>query len=360
LTILSHRSTFLSWVYSLLILVGFLVAVWAVYTYALPFVVPFVIALILAEVMNPLISRLQRLPRVSRSLAVGLVLTIAVVILLVGITALTAELFADLQALIQQLPALYNTAVDLGNRYAEAFGTFHSSLPASVQALISSNMGKVQQALTAAATQLTGVVGLFTSLPNFMLNVVIAVVSTFYIARDRREIGDFLLRLFPREWRPQLRQVKQEVWTSTMGYAKAQLVVILIATIYSITALSILGVDYSVLVGILIGVADLLPLLGPGAIYLPWAAYAGFTGHLRFGIWLLVIWAIQMVIRQVIEPRIVGEQMGLHPLATLFAIYMGFQVFGAMGFVLGPIVAILLMAVIRSGLLPIFRDERPF
>lgn len=355
----SQRTVFLDWVYSLLILAGFLVVVWAIYTYALPWVLPFVIALVLGELMHPLVSRLSRLRRVSRSLAVGLVLFVALGIILFLLTALTAELVADLKSLADALPGLYDKAVVLGDRFAKAFGALHTSMPASVQSLMESGMANLQDSLKGAASKLTGVVGIFSSLPTFLLNIVIAFVATFYIARDRTEINGFLLGLFPVEWRPQIRQVKQEVWTSTIGYVKAQLMVILIATIYSVTTLSILRVPYAVLIGILVGVADVLPLLGPGTVYLPWAAYAAFTGDLKMAVILLVIFGIQAVIRQVVEPRLVGEQMGLHPLATLFAIYMGFQVFGALGVVLGPIVVTLLKSVVRSGLLPVFRQGRP-
>lgn len=356
----SQRTIFLDWVYSLLILAGFLVAVWAIYTYALPWILPFVIALVLAELMHPIVSRLSKLKRVSRSLAVGLVLCVAMGIILLGLTALTAELVSDLKALSNALPSLYTDAYLLSQRLIEMVGNLHSSLPESMQDLVQSALKQLQTSLSTTTTKLTGVLTVFYSVPSFLLNMVIAFMATFYIARDRDEINRFLLGIFPVEWRPQLRQVKQEVWTSTMGYAKAQLMVILIATIYSITVLSVLRVPYAVLMGLLVGVADVLPLLGPGAIYVPWAAYAAFTGQPKFAILLIVVWGIQAVIRQVIEPKLVGEQMGLHPLVTLFAIYMGFSVFGALGVVLGPIVITLLKAVVRSGLLPVFREERPF
>jgi sporulation integral membrane protein YtvI len=356
----SQRTIFLDWVYSLLILAGFLVAVWALYTYALPWIMPFVIALVLAELMHPLVSRLSKLKRVSRSLAVGLVLSIAMGIILILLTALTAELVSDLKALADALPGLFTEGVAISQRLTEAVGAFHTRLPESMQSLLQDGLGELQTALSGAVKQLTGVLTVFSSLPNFLLNVVIAFMATFYIARDRDEINRFLLGLFPVEWQPQIRQVKREVWTSTMGYAKAQLMVILIATIYSITVLSVLRVPYAVLIGLLVGVADVLPLLGPGAVYVPWAVYATITGNPKFAILLIVVWGIQAVIRQVIEPRLVGEQMGLHPLVTLLSIYLGFQVFGALGVVLGPIVVTLLKSVVRSGLLPVFREGRPF
>lgn len=356
----SQRTIFLDWIYSLLILAGFLVAVWGLYKFALPWVLPFAIALVLAELMHPLVSRLSKLKRVSRSLAVGVVLFIAMGIVLLALTALTAELVSDIKALADAMPSIYTDAVGLSQRLTEMVGRFHTSLPESMQELLQHALTQLQSNLSTWARQLTSLLGVFSSVPTFLLNVVIAFMATFYMARDRAEINRFLLGIFPEEWRPQLRQIKQEVWTSTMGYAKAQMMVILIATIYSITVLSVLRVPYAVLMGVLVGIADVLPLLGPGAIYVPWAAYAAFMGQTKFAIVLIVVWGIQAVIRQVIEPKLVGEQMGLHPLVTLFAIYMGFQVFGALGVVLGPIVVTLLKAVVRSGLLPVFREGRPF
>jgi sporulation integral membrane protein YtvI len=347
------------WLYSLIGLAGFLGITYVLITYGLPLVLPFVVALIVAELLDPIVSRLMFKGKVPRSLAVGVVLLFFVSLFTFAITAAVGALVSEISAAITQLPALAGYAMQIGTRFAEQFGTFNQSLPGSIQDLLAKNLGTFQTWLGGKLGGAASALSVVSSLPAFITNLFIGLIATFFIARDKREISDFLLRLFPRVWHDQLRKVKSDVWNSSMGWAKAQMMLILLTMIQTIIGLSLVGAKYAVLMGIIVGVADMLPVLGPASIYVPWIGYSFIFGNRVFGIKLLILYLIVAGIRQMLEAKVVGDQIGLHPLAILVSLYLGVQFFGGLGFVIGPLMAILLKSLIKSGLLPIFQDDPP-
>ena len=347
------------WLFSLAGLAGFLIVTYVVLTYGLPLILPFAIALVVAELINPLVERVTFRGKVPRGIAVSIVLLFFVGLLTTAVTVAIARLVAEIQGVIGQLPYLYAIGVDAGTLFAEQFSVFNASLPAAIQEMLSQNLTQLQTWAGAQLKNLGSVLGVVGSLPTFITNLLIALVATFFMSRDKREIADFLIALFPREWHDQIRTVKDEVWSSTMGWAKAQFMLILLTMIQTMIGLKLIGANYAVTMGVLVGVADLMPVLGPAAIYVPWIAYSLLFGNTIFGIKLIVLYAIVAGIRQVLEAKVVGDQIGLHPLAILVSLYLGFQFFGPLGFVVGPLMAILLKSMIKSGLLPIFQESKP-
>ncbi len=345
------------WIYSVVGLAGFLVVSWAVITYGLPLVMPFFLALLVGEFVNPIVNLLAKKAKIPRTLSVSIILLLLVAVIAVLLTVGIGYVVDEIEKLIANLPYLYAVGLDLASKFAEQFRHFHEGLPLTIQEQISENLTQLQSDLSSYLTKVADLLGVVTTLPAVLLNTLIAVIATFFIARDRDQINAFLLSLFPKEWRPGLRQVKNQVWTSAIGWGKAQLMLILLTMVESIVGLSIIGSNYAVLVGLLVGLADVMPILGPGAVFLPWAIYSFVFGSKVFGIKLLVLYGIITGVRQMLESKLVGDQIGLHPLAVLLSIYLGITFFGALGVIFGPLLAILLKAMITSGLLPIFPDE---
>ena len=345
------------WIFSVIGLAGFLLVSWALISYGIPLVFPFVFALLVAEFVNPVVNLLSKKAKIPRTLSVSVVLLLLIGVVSVLLTVGIGYLVDEIELLIANLPYLYALGMDLGSQFAEQFARFHDGLPLTIQEQLAGTLGELQEDLKTYLGTLVGSLGVVASLPSFLINSIIAVVATFLIARDRDQINAFLLSLFPVEWRPGLRQVKNQVWTSAIGWGKAQLMLIMLTMLQSIIGLSIIGSNYAVLVGILVGLVDVMPILGPGAVFIPWAVYSFIFGSKIFGIKLLVLYGILVGVRQVMESKLVGDQIGLHPLAVLLAIYLGITFFGALGVIFGPLLAILLKAMITSGLLPIFPDE---
>ena len=116
-----------------------------------------------------------------------------------------------------------------------------------------------------------------------------------------------------------------------------------------VIGLSILGAKYAFIMAIVISVVDVLPILGSGAVLVPWAIIACLSSDTPLGVGLLVLYAVTLIIRQIAEPRIVGSTLGLHPLATLAAVYLGLKLIGFAGIFIGPMVAMMLREIFFKG-----------
>ncbi|HEY8346302.1 MAG TPA: sporulation integral membrane protein YtvI [Symbiobacteriaceae bacterium] len=345
------------WVLSMLGLAAFLVVTYLLVTYALPVVAPFVIALLIAEVLDPVVSFLNRRLRLPRSLAVIIVLAAFVALFTTAVIAGISRLIHEIRVFVANLPAMYELIMFQVEQITEQLGAYYASLPAAVQEVFAQNLSYISTILQAYLTTLLGSLTVITGLSGLFWTLLVAGLATFFISRDRAMIGQFLLSLFPPAWQPKLRRVKAEVWNSTIGYAKAQMLLILLTMLQSIIGLALIGNRYAVLMGLLIGLADILPVLGPATIYVPWILFSFLFGNKIFGLKLLILYVTVAGVRQVLEPKMVGDRMGLHPLTTLFSLYVGFKFFGPLGVVIGPLTAILMKAMIQSGLLPSFQGE---
>jgi sporulation integral membrane protein YtvI len=139
------------------------------------------------------------------------------------------------------------------------------------------------------------------------------------------------------------------------GYIRAQCILMCIVSAICVTGLVILGNQYALLLGVLIAFVDALPVFGSGAFFWPWALYSIIVGNYKMAMGLAIINILVLITRQMLEPRIIGSQIGLHPVATLMSIFIGLKVFGLFGFIIGPIILVTIKALQDNGLLPAWK-----
>ncbi|NPV25958.1 MAG: sporulation integral membrane protein YtvI [Firmicutes bacterium] len=311
---------------------------------------PFIIAVFLAFFIDPLVDRIEKWSRLSRGWAVlivllsvwggiGLLLTLAVsrlireLIQLSGtISYYSSDLTSNYSSLIQQLTDIY----------------LRLNLPPEV---IPNNLGTIINALQRTLElSVRGLLRFLGTLPEVFTVLLIATLATFFISRDRDLILKTVLDWVPEAWVKETRGLGRNLSQAIAGFLRAQAILITNTALLSIVGLSILGVDYALTMGLLIGLVDLLPVLGPGTVFIPWIIWQFVSGHLAFGCGLLVLYGIIVLIRQLFEPKIVAQSIGLHPLATLFALYVGLKTMGIVGMVLGPVILVVFQAARRAGL----------
>ncbi|KUK81852.1 MAG: putative permease, partial [Pelotomaculum thermopropionicum] len=142
--------------------------------------------------------------------------------------------------------------------------------------------------------------------------------------------------------------VIREIGVAFVGYLKAQSILIFISTVISVVGLYLAGAEYALTMGLIMGFFDLIPVLGPATIYIPWAIWSFITGATGFGIKITILYVIVLLSRQFLEAKIVAANLGLHPLATLIAMYAGLKTMGLIGLILGPILLIAVQAIIKA------------
>lgn len=176
-------------------------------------------------------------------------------------------------------------------------------------------------------------------IPTALLFLITLILSAFYFSVDRDKIYSFLSSLVPKKAQSSIRTLTDGGISAAGGYIKSSLILMVITFFEMLVFLSLLGVEYSLILSVIIAIVDLLPLLGVGAVLVPWSIYSFVTSDVRRGVWLLAIFLAATVIRNIIEPKILGKKIGVHPFLIIASAYLGFTLLGGIGLILFPVVA---------------------
>lgn len=347
-------------------LIGSILAV----CWLIPLVYPFLIAWLIAYAMNPFVLWLQRNLRVPKWLAVTLSLLVyfgsAGIVVSAALTRLVKELIhlaesfdlriaewrnlfvswtqsEGIQSIITEInrfiadnPGYENTIHKNIDNTAEKVGSFVSHLVNNV---------------------LETIVTLLSSLPNLGIILGVILLATFFISSRWEHDMRFLAASIPAPFRKTAGAIWRDLQRALSGYLRAQFIMISITALIVLLGLLILGVDSAFTYALLIGLVDLLPYLGVGTVMIPWLIYAFATGDMTLGIGLAVLYGVLLLARQMIEPKVLASSVGLEPLPTLIAMFVGLKLFGVLGLIIGPVTLVILGAAVRAG---VVRDMRNY
>lgn len=189
-------------------------------------------------------------------------------------------------------------------------------------------------------------------IPNTFMIIVIGIISCHFFLVDKNNIENFVIRQFPKKYLAKINTVKKGISKSLFGYIKAQIIIMCLVSTVCFIGLSIIRSPYTLLVALIIGVIDAFPIFGSGFILWPLAIYNFILGNYTLSIGLMVIYLVILILRQSVEPKILGNQIGIHPLATLLSIYVGIKIFGFLGFIVGPTILVIIKALQNEDVLP--------
>lgn len=316
-----------------------------------PLSLPFLLAIFLSFLMEPLIKLLQQRVRLSRGLAVAISMLLLVVLFGTILSLLILRLITELIHLSKNTPYLTQEIQYWVEDSLPRLQQLYGELPPSVTQYIQSSFGTI----TADLQNLLGVVldtllSTFSAIPAVIAFVIVSLLATYFISKDRSALAKQWVKLIPAPYGQKSLYIFSEVFHAFISYLRATVILVSISTTISIVGLHIIGADYALTMGLLIGFFDIIPVLGPSTVFLPWIGWTMVSGDIAFGIKLSILYGIVMVNRQTLEPKIVASNLGLYPLATLIAMFVGFKTWGFIGMVMGPILLIAIQAVIKAGI----------
>lgn len=324
------------------------------FRYALPLLVPFLIAWLLSLIVRPMADRLARQFHLSKKLCAVVLLVLilggAVFLLCASVSRLILELQHLLERLLAEggdLEGTVRNSIDFFEAVTsrigflrrieagERFASFREYFNDMVADMISNFLNS----LTGGIPAFVGRV--LSSLPSVILVTVITVISGFYFCIDGERITAAIGGLLPMGIRRRIPSWKERLKSVSWKYMRAYLFLLALTFAELFLGFSILRIDYAFLLAIVVAVVDMLPILGVGTVLVPWAVVLLLRKNFYLGFGLLILYFAVLVLRQILEPRLVGNSLGLHPLLTLFASYAGWQLLGFLGMVLGPMLALL-------------------
>lgn len=339
--------------------------------YAIQWIMPFVVAFLIAALLHPVIRFLSKKLKLKTQKPVAIVITIlfyctfGVLITLILINSVTAVL-----SFIQKLPEYYlnNIAPSLNalfDRIAEKL----SGLDIDIDLSMTTITNRLYSGLTNISSIITSAFSVLSGIPNFLLSALIMVISTFFIAIDYDLIIKWTMAQLPSRASGAIIKVKEYIVKILFKYIRSYFLILCITFGELLLGFFIMhfitGLSNIFLLALLIALFDILPIVGTGTIIIPWGIIALLTGDFKTGICTLVMYIIITLVRQFIEPKIVGTQVGLHPVVTLLSMIVGMKLFGGIGLFGFPITLALLKDLNDHGHIHIFKpipenpDEKP-
>ncbi len=320
------------------------------------YLLPFVIALLMALAMEPLVRFLSRL-KFPRSLAVAVAMVVYFGLLFAAGFFVTSRLIAEVIDLSGNIPDYGRFLTNLFNDLAQWGRSMYLRLPKEVIASLQDSLLSLTGEATRMLTSLAGsIVRVLTSLPNLLLFAMFTMIATYFISRDRHKFKEFFSRLVPASTFAKLLDLKHSLGHSLIGFLKAQLMLMTLTFTQCFIGLSLIGIRYALVISLFTAIVDILPVLGTGTVLIPWALVSLIMGKTTTGLSLMALYLVIMVIRYVVEPKIVGTMLGLHPLVSLIAMFVGLRALGVAGLILGPAIVVTVQAFMKSGLMPQFKE----
>ncbi len=335
--------------------------VYLVFKYAIFVVMPFLLGFAVAALINPIVRFLSRRYDLKRRPAgilllllfyatIGMLVTIGVVRLTVFFGEVSGELpdlYRDkLEPALNKLFGYINSFADrlyaiFGGEsqvLSERLGGIFTSIKSSLGDTISDISVKALTRLSSAAA----------AIPGIIIELLFAVISSFFFTVDYENILSLAKRLLPKRTVDLLCRLRGRVFKVAGKYLRSYALILLITFGELSLGLVLLGVDNAVLIAFCIALFDILPVAGTGGIMIPWAIFSLIGGDWGFAVGLVVIWAVITIVRNIIEPKIVGRQVGLHPLLALIAMFVGTKLFGIVGLFLLPLTLAIVLPLLRE------------
>lgn len=322
--------------------------------YILKILLPFILAYLISLAANPLAERLQMRFKLPKGLT-----AIIVIILIVGIiggcaTGIIWKIASEVKSIYQQFPQIYDNITKWFSSLSDNFSQIYNILPADIQSVITSIGDNLQASAAEFINKnyrpvMYGAGNFAKTLPSVFVAIIVFILSLFFMMSNEDEVKKITSRLIPKKSRQAMRRVSGEIKRYLGGYVKAQLIIMLIASVVICTGLTVLRVDYAMIIALGIAVFDALPFFGSGAILIPWSLISFVNSDFKIGLGMLIIYLAVIFTRQMIEPKIVSSNIGINPLYTLMAMYTGYKIFSIGGMIVGPLILMLFISFYKAG-----------
>ncbi len=315
--------------------------------YALSAVAPFVAGFLIAAVLNPAVRFFCCRYKMRRRAAAVFTLLCVYATLGTLMSLGVLRLIIWLGDFSQGLPELYKASVEpaIGRAY-EWISTLVSRFAPSASGEVVGGINGIFEAFSTSlgsavsdvsVRALAALSSVATAIPRIVISLGFAVISSFFFLLDFEAVLEFLKSRLPKKAVGFMSELRGKVFLAALKYMRSYALIMLITFALLFLGLSLLRTKNAAVAALVIALLDVLPVIGTGLIILPWSLISMLGGRVGYGVGLIIIWAVITVTRNIIEPKIVGKQVGLHPLVTLIAMFVGTKLFGFVGLVALPL-----------------------
>ncbi|MDD4112683.1 MAG: sporulation integral membrane protein YtvI [Herbinix sp.] len=342
-----------------LVAIGIALFLFLVFPKLLGFFLPFVIGWVIAMIANPLVKFLEKKVKILRKHSSAIIIVMVIAAIVGVIYLLIAMLIRESKQLAGDLPnILEQTGVQL-TELSIKIRTLSSNMPEPIELFINNMLDNISKNLMEYDLEenpLTMSVisnmaqNIAQNIAEVFLTIIMTILSAYFFIAKRDEITTSVKNALPSSVVEGWRFIVDNFTKAVGGYFKAQFKIMLVLSIIMFTGFEILSVSYSFLLALGIAFLDFLPVFGTGAVLWPWALLDMLSGNYFRAVGLIVIYLICQVVKQILQPKMVGDSIGISPLSTLVFLYVGYQLKGVIGMIIGVPVGMVLVNLYRTGM----------
>ena len=328
----------------------------------LRFLMPFVVGWIISCIANPLVCWLEKHLKIVKKWG-SVIIIILVVVGVAGLMYLViSQTIRELSGFITYVPEIFRSATSGIADIKENLSGVLEMLPESVRsasATIEDGIAEAARNWVSGLSQPTvSVVGdVAKSIPGILIGSIVALISAYFFVAQREEVLNWVKRVMPKAVYDRMVMVITNFKISVGGYFLAQFKIMGVVFVILFVGFTLLKVRYTFVLALVISFLDFLPFLGTGTAFWPWCLYTLLTGDVKRFIFLFILYAISQIVRQSIQPKLVGDTVGLNPLPTLLFIYIGYRLGGFIWMIIAVPIGMIIINMYKAGAFDYILDD---
>ena len=318
------------------------------------FFMPFIVAWIIALMANPLVRFLEKKMKIKRKAGSVVVIILTLAVLILACYGIISLIVTEASGLISNTPYIWSKINQSIASIDAGLGRITGKLPQSFRFNMTDVGEKISEGLTEWARAIgeglaENATDSVKNIPMLLVEIIMGVLASYSFVAERDNISATMEQIFPESIKNRWKLVADTMRSAVGGYFKAQFKIMGFVYIVLLVGFLVLGIQYSVLIAFLVALLDFLPFFGTGAVMWPWAVIAVVQKDYKLAIGMMIVWGISQLIRQVIQPKLLGDSVGMPPIPTLFLLYFGFRISGAIGLIVAVPIGMIVYNLYKAG-----------
>lgn len=321
---------------------------------AIVFFMPFIVGYIIALIASPMVRFFEEKLKIKRKAGTVFVIVAVIALVVLCIYLIGSKLVQEVSGFIEALPGMWSNIEADFKEFGNKFNIIYKKFPLSIQdainsagAALSNYFGDVIGKIGSPTIEAVG--NFAKQVPTVLIGVIMALLSAYFFVAEKHTVSQFICKYMPKSIQTRYMIMKRSLSRAVGGYLIAQFKIEVWMYLLLVIGFSILKVDYALLIAVGVAFLDLLPFFGTGTVLVPWTIIKLFNGDYMMAIGLIIIWGVGQLARQLIQPKIVGDSIGVPPLPTLFLLFIGYKLAGVIGMILAVPIGIIIYTMYQEG-----------
>lgn len=321
---------------------------------AVVFFMPFIIGYIIALIAAPLVRFFEEKLKIKRKAGTVFVIVAVIALVVLCIYLIGAKLVQEIAGFIEALPQMWSAIEADFKEFGDKFDIVYRKLPTNIQAAfgnvtssLSDYLGDIIARISSPTIEAVG--NFAKQVPSVLIGLIMTLLSAYFFVAEKYTLSELIREHMPAMVHERFMMIKRSLSRAVGGYLIAQLKIEVWMYLLLVIGFSILKVDYALLIAVGVAFLDLLPFFGTGTVLVPWSVIKFINGDYMIAIGLLIIWGVGQLARQIIQPKIVGDSVGVPPLPTLLLLFVGYKLAGVIGMILAVPIGLIIYTMYQEG-----------